>query len=230
VSEGKNPLAAALLATQKAMPALHKDSKAEVVSKKTGAKFSYTYLSLTALLEQAIPVLNEHGLSLLQMPSLREDGAQVLITTLLHGDSGEQFIGETPLILAGEQTPQTWGGAVTYARRYALTALLGIAADEDDDGASASRPWTAVSPKRQSEFAAQNSAEEKTRPASAAASRRIHAIITELAEARGAPREQVQSALKGALEIESMANLSATDAARADGILAEWKQKVGVGT
>jgi hypothetical protein len=132
-------LATALLEAQKAMPAIHKDSKADVPTK-TGKSFSYTYLSLQGLLGIVVPVLNEHGLAVLQTPSLRDDGQQVLITTLLHGESGEQFTGETPLVLNGAQTPQTWGGAVTYARRYALTSLLGIAADEDDDGAAASRP------------------------------------------------------------------------------------------
>jgi hypothetical protein len=136
-------LATALLEAQKAMPAIHKDSKAEVIGKtKDGKpyKYSYGFLSLPALLETALPVLNKAGLAFTQMPSVRDDGQQVLVTTLLYAGTDETLIGETPLILTGVQTPQTWGGAVTYARRYALTSLLGIAADEDDDGAAASRP------------------------------------------------------------------------------------------
>jgi len=135
-------IATALLAAQKALPAIHKDSKAEVPTK-AGGKFSYTYLSLQGLLEKVLPVLNANGLALAQMPAFNEQGRQILRTTLYH-ESGEFIQGDSPLIVSGNETPQAWGGAVTYARRYALTALLGIAADEDDDAAAASRPKVAA--------------------------------------------------------------------------------------
>ena len=130
-------LAAAILAAQKAMPTIHKDSKAEVPTK-SGGKFSYTYLSLQGLLEVVLPVLNANGLALTQVPTIHE-GRPVLRSSLMH-KSGETLTADTPLIVTGNETPQTWGGAVTYARRYALTAMLGIAADEDDDAAAASAP------------------------------------------------------------------------------------------
>jgi hypothetical protein len=212
-------LAAALLAAQKAMPAIHKDSNAEVVGKtKDGKpyKYSYGYLSLQGLLEAVLPVLNANGLALVQMPSVNDEGRQILRTWLYH-ESGEILQMNTPLMVSGNETPQAWGGAITYARRYALTALLGIAADEDDDGAAASKP-----------------AAKKAAPvngvASEAAQKRIDAIIGELAEQRGVERQQVHDALKGALGIESMANLSAENAAKADGILAEWQKKVEAAT
>src|SRR5262249_39227685 len=141
---GVSEIAAAFLAVQKALPAIHKDSTAEVVGKtKDGKpyKYSYGYLSLQALLEAVLPILNENGLALTHVPILNADGRQVLRTSLLH-KSGESITSESPLIVTGSETPQGWGGAVTYARRYALTALLGIAPDEDDDAAETSRQPT----------------------------------------------------------------------------------------
>jgi hypothetical protein len=50
----------------------------------------------------------------------------------------EAIAGEMPLYLPEHPTSQTLGSAITYARRYALTAVLNLVADEDDDGHSAS--------------------------------------------------------------------------------------------
>ena len=194
-------IAAAVLAAQKEMPAIHKDSKAD-----TG-KFSYTYLSLQKLLETVVPVLNKHGLALLQAPAIDDiSGRQILYTRLVH-ESGEEIEFASPLIVTGNETPQAWGGAVTYARRYALTALLGIAADEDDDGRQAST----------------SSPKPKAKTASAAQIARLHAIMAELAKQRGVDPEQPRSALKAALNIDTLKDLSIENAKKADEILASWQ-------
>jgi hypothetical protein len=59
----------------------------------------------------------------------------ILVTTLAHS-SGEFVIGEYPVIPV-KNDPQGYGSAITYARRYALSAMLSVAA-EDDDGEAAS--------------------------------------------------------------------------------------------
>lgn len=62
-----------------------------------------------------------------------------LKTTLIDIESGEKIESEVPLILA-KQDPQGVGSAITYMRRYALVAMLGLNCDEDDDGNKASNP------------------------------------------------------------------------------------------
>lgn len=127
-------LAAALLAAQADFPAIHKGSTAD-----TG-KFSYTYASLPDLLDTLLPVLRKHGLLLTQKP-VEHNGESWLQSTLTLTTTGESDVALVPL-----PTPvdwQKWGSAVTYARRYSLTAQLGIAPDDDDDAGSAqgfSRP------------------------------------------------------------------------------------------
>jgi hypothetical protein len=127
-------LYAALLEVQKEAPQLRKDAKAEVPTK-SGGKFTYTYMTLEAMLGELMPVLHKHGILVVQAPT-HIDGHPALRTVLIHPASGESHETETPLLLAPSSDSQAWGGAITYARRYSLIAMLGLAA-EDDDGQSA---------------------------------------------------------------------------------------------
>jgi hypothetical protein len=110
----------ALLAFQRDAPAIQTDS--------VNPHFRSRYVSLHALLEAVLPVLNRHGLVLVQMPT--GDG---LRTTIIHADSGE-YIEATMQLSVEKPTPQAQASAITYARRYSLMAALGLVADEDDDG------------------------------------------------------------------------------------------------
>jgi hypothetical protein len=78
-------------------------------------------------------VLARHDLAVSQVAAVT-DGDVVVTTTIWH--TSGQWLTAAPLRLAAGQTAQQIGSAITYARRYALMALLGVAA-EDDDGASA---------------------------------------------------------------------------------------------
>jgi hypothetical protein len=90
------------------------------------------YTTLDVLIDTAKPLLQKNGLSYLQSSS--GDGERISVTTLLMHNSGE-WIESDPLVLrADKATAQGAGSAVTYARRYALAAVLGLASDEDDDG------------------------------------------------------------------------------------------------
>src|SRR5690606_31859835 len=80
-----------------------------------------------------LPLLGKHGLSFSARPTLDEAGRFVLAYSLRH-ESGDSEDGAYPLPTTG--TPQQVGSAITYARRYALCAVTGVAADEDDDGNS----------------------------------------------------------------------------------------------
>lgn len=106
--------------------------------------FKSKFASLTAILEYLRPLLVAEGLSMVQggaIPHTREDGLVTAITvetTLVHS-SGEWLSTGITVPLA-KSDPQGAGGALTYGRRYSLSALLALATDEDDDGASTSRP------------------------------------------------------------------------------------------
>lgn len=126
-------LLAALLAVQAEMPKLHKDSEAEVVTQK--GKYTYKYLTLDTLMDQILPVLNRNGLVWLTLPGRDEHGL-VLRYRMIHAATSDAIEGVMPLMLKASD-PQAQGSAITYARRYSLMALLGLAADEDDDGAAA---------------------------------------------------------------------------------------------
>jgi hypothetical protein len=94
--------------------------------------FKSRYTTLDTLIDTAKPLLMKNGLSYLQ--SCSGDGSNIIVTTLLMHNSGE-WIESDPLTLkADKATAQGAGSAITYARRYALAAALGLASDEDDDG------------------------------------------------------------------------------------------------
>lgn len=121
-------LAQALVAAQNDMPSVAKDG--------TNPHFKNRFVSLDNLIDKTRPVLNKHGLAIVQFPAVSEIGAPTLRTVLIHAESGEKLQADMPLFLAG-QDMQKLGAAITYARRYAWAAALGIASDEDDDGTAA---------------------------------------------------------------------------------------------
>ena len=118
-------LAKALSAAQGEFPAIERSRKVD-----TG-KFSYSYAPLDAILAAVRPVLAKHELALTQTLDSLEPVGPVLRTQLLHS-SGESVGGYFPLDTVG-LSPQQLGSLLTYTRRYALVAILGVAAEEDDD-------------------------------------------------------------------------------------------------
>jgi hypothetical protein len=94
--------------------------------------FNSKYAPLNDILNLVRPSLAKHGLSLIQGSA--GDGSVVSITTLLMHESGE-WIETEPLVLkADKATAQGVGSAITYGRRYSLSAMLGISSEDDDDG------------------------------------------------------------------------------------------------
>lgn len=126
--KGKGSLAEALVAAQAEMPKVEKRGK--------NPHFKNEYVTLDDLLEAVRPVLNRHGLAVVQFPDTM-DGKPALTTVLWHGPSGDKTGATMPLILQKEDM-QGVGAAITYARRYMLAAALGIAEGTDDDGNQAS--------------------------------------------------------------------------------------------
>ena len=99
--------------------------------------FKNRYASLDAILDDVRPILARHGLGISQEP-LFEDGKAGVVTRIIH-ESGETR--ESTLLLPlKDQSAQGVGSALTYAKRYAISSVLMIAADDDEDGEIASKP------------------------------------------------------------------------------------------
>lgn len=126
-SEDFTKIAAALVSALPKIEAASKDS--------ANPAFRSKYADLTSVMEVAKGPLAESKIVILQPPASTEDNAAVVSTVLLH-ESG-QWIGCTLTLRPTQNTPQAVGSAITYARRYSLSGLLGITA-EDDDGNAAS--------------------------------------------------------------------------------------------
>lgn len=119
------PLAAALAKAQAAFPPISRDKTVTVQTTK-GGTYTFKYAPLDSILAAVRGPLAENGLAIVQL--LDED---VLVTSLLH-ESGAILSGRTPI--PQSEGVQAYGSAITYLRRYSIQALLGIAAEEDDDG------------------------------------------------------------------------------------------------
>lgn len=134
IREREAALNAALAAAQGEFPAIARARTAEVQTR-TGGRYSYSYADLADVLHAVRPVLSKHGLAIVQIlepgPALR--------TELRHKDGaavGDSF----PLAWSQDGLPasdQALGSRLTYLRRYALCALLGVAGEEDDDARAA---------------------------------------------------------------------------------------------
>lgn len=177
-------LAAALVEAQSKMPAVSKDAE--------NPHFRNKFASLDHIIELTRPVLNANGLSIHQFPSVSDLGAPTLVTVLSHV-SGERLEYAAPLFLQG-QDMQKYGAALTYARRYAWAAALGIANDEDDDGNTASaksETGSFIPPERPSNGAVKTISE--------AQQKRLWAIARE----RGVSDDEVKVIVKTYAEVES---------------------------
>lgn len=130
-----NGLAQALVEFQKEEVSFSKTKEAKVKTK-TGGEYTYKYADLSDILPAVRPLLAKHGLSWSSTPTRADDGALVLRYRLLHV-SGEAEAAEMPLGVSADCKPQELGSAITYARRYAITAQLNLATEEDDDGRAA---------------------------------------------------------------------------------------------
>lgn len=120
-------LMTALCKAQGAMAAAKKDS--------TNPHFKSSYADLASVWEACRAPLTDNGLSIIQV--VTDDGGR-LSTRLCHS-SGEWVQGFVP-VKPMKQDMQAFGSALTYARRYGLMAMVGIAPDDDDDGNAASAP------------------------------------------------------------------------------------------
>jgi hypothetical protein len=111
-----------------------KDEVGVIPGKDGKQGYKYRYADLATVAAVALPVLAKHGLSFFAKPVIA--GNQFGLACKLKHESGEEEEGFYPLPSQG--TPQAIGSVITYARRYSLLMMTGLApADDDDDAASA---------------------------------------------------------------------------------------------
>ena len=126
-------IAEALAKAQGALKPL-KAGKTVTVKMKTGGQYNYKYADLADILQSAREALSKNGLAVAQT---YEVGVPCVLNTTLMHTSGEWLKSSLPVNISQGMGPQDVGSLMTYFRRYALSALIGIAADEDDDGKGA---------------------------------------------------------------------------------------------
>lgn len=129
----------ALSAFQGDAPTITKDKTAKVRTR-GGGEYTYAYAGLDTVMEAIRPLLALHGLAWYTLPGLDDHGQTVLRYRLVHAATGDGVEGVMPLIVEtreGASAVQAMGSAITYARRYALTSVLNLVTDDDDDGQAA---------------------------------------------------------------------------------------------
>lgn len=126
-SEQMNELAAALAKAQSEMK--------NAGLNKVNPHFKSKYADLPTIRDAVMPVLTKHGMAITQTYDVDEQGRSYVVTILMHS-SGQWLSSKCP-VKADRDGPQPFGSASTYARRYSLAAIAGIAAEEDDDAESA---------------------------------------------------------------------------------------------
>lgn len=126
-SEQTNELGAALSKAQGAMK--------NAVFNRQNPHFKNKYADLAAVWDAIRKPLADNGLSITQ--TIRPNGTGLYLCTTMRHSSGQWVDSSYPLPTMAK--PQEMGSALTYARRYSLSAIVGIAADEDDDAELATK-------------------------------------------------------------------------------------------
>jgi hypothetical protein len=122
----------ALLEVQKNLPTVAKTVE--------NTFFKSKYADLEAVVKAVYPILHANDILVIQVPGFSYVGADgptdALRTVLRHVPSGSEI--DSTILLHKSDDSQKQGAAITYARRYALVALLGLVTEPDDDGNAAS--------------------------------------------------------------------------------------------
>lgn len=129
-SENRSDIMAAFAKAQAAFPPIPRNRTVRVRTK-GGQTYEFSYATLDAILKAVRGPMGTNGLFLSQAVSGNE------IMTMVGHSSGQWFASRLDMRINQFQGPQDRGSAITYAKRYCLSALLGIAADDDDDANAA---------------------------------------------------------------------------------------------
>jgi hypothetical protein len=125
----------ALAAAQSAMAPVVKTA-INPAFKGEGKPKGTAYADLADVVQAVSPALTGNGIAFTHY-TMREDGRDLMVTALVHGESDTRVECAIPLLL-GKQDMQSYKSATTYAKRIGLESVTGVAPD-DDDGAAANR-------------------------------------------------------------------------------------------
>jgi hypothetical protein len=134
-SDELGELFGALALAQAEISSAVKDKVAKVQS--TKGNYQYSYSDLHSVIEAGREPLAKNGICVIQLPNAA--GQRVTVTTVLGHKSGQWWASDLTMS-ATQNTPQGIGSAITYGRRYGLSAMAGIASEDDDGQAASQRP------------------------------------------------------------------------------------------
>jgi hypothetical protein len=179
-SETTATLCAALVAAQAGLKPIAKDGK--------NPAFRSRYATLDGIMETVRPALAAHGLAVVQgvvHPETGEGGRLVgiMVETRLIHTSGEWLASVVPVPVA-KGDAHGLGSALSYGRRYGISALLALSTDEDDDGNAAAKAPPAKPP-------------AKPAPAAPAPGQRLHDRVPTTPPERMSLAKAEQVAIKG---------------------------------
>jgi hypothetical protein len=146
-SESVKALVSALAKAQGAFTTIRKTNLAKV-NPADGEKqgYTYRYAELADFIDACRKPLAEAGLAITQPATT--DGRLVTVETTLWHESGE-WMSNVFVLESASPSPQKIGSALTFARRYAYCALLGISAEKDDDDGRAAQEPDPAAPRAQ---------------------------------------------------------------------------------
>lgn len=101
------------------------------ISTKAGGAYQFRYADLEAVIAATRPALSKYGLAVVQ--PLMQSGERMMLTTTLVHEEGGIITSSLPVPGIDGKDPKEYGALITYLRRYMLTALLNVAADDDLD-------------------------------------------------------------------------------------------------
>ena len=185
-------------------------TKVSTVGKnKQNPHFGSKYADLAAIMDEARPIMGENGLALVQNLVESSPDEVRLLTTLYH--TSGQYFSSLITLKPSKTDPQGVGSAITYARRYSLSPLLGIVTEEDDDGNAASNS-NGQGTKTQTQATGAGKAQGKKAPATSP-------------EPAPAPRGKSETALRKEKVWNSLVDFFKGDQVKAKGVLMTKTQK-----
>jgi hypothetical protein len=245
-SETIGTIAAALAKAQAQLVNPEKSLVATIRSDETsGSERSFRYVPLSTGLDIVRKTLSQHEIATVQTTSIDETAGIVRLSTVLAHASGEWIASDWPVCaISDTATPHRMGAALTYARRYALFTLVGIAGEDDLDAPDLNAPTAPASgaQKPASKMRGRlNGGQEYSTPQSPsgrfAKAGSVHSKLILNAEASAALRDQLAAELKSIGSAEEAANwahrvfgakntLTAADAAQVEQMFEEQLARV----
>ena len=136
-NKGIEKISLALACAQGSFEPVLLDKEGKIIfTRKNGSdgSYSYKYSSLGAIIKSVGPALSDCEIA--RVAGVKQDGEKIVISTMLIHSSG-QWLGCELVFIVKSEDPKKIGSAISYGRRYGLSALCGIASEEDDDGDAA---------------------------------------------------------------------------------------------